>query len=157
MTEDRSGSWRDRHRSLAGQEDAPQEAGLERWDWPFDEPPVAPERWTAEWVGVRLVQAMSVVRRTPGRVGPRAFGNAWPAIVQDFDELVDQERLERAILAKNWRTVEGMLERARAEIADQKARDAREGQRKAARQPPTSIETSLAEDALDRSTGASRC
>jgi hypothetical protein len=143
---DRSGSWRDRHRSLAGQDAAAPEG--DGADWPSEEAAVAPARWTSEWVGVRLVRAMAVVRSAPGRVGPRAFGNAWPAIVQDFEELVDQKRLEQAIEDRNWRTVERMMAAAQSEIAEQKARDEAEEKRKA-RPLPTSTEAALADDILD--------
>jgi hypothetical protein len=67
------GSWRDRHRSYAGRADDPDGGRAE----PYERPPV-PASWTPEYVGWRMVEAMSVVRRTSTRIGPKGFQTLWP-------------------------------------------------------------------------------
>lgn len=66
------------------------------------EPAVVPERWTAEHVGARLVEAMATLDRLPRPRGPRAPGNHWPRHRLEWadqiaqSELPEAERRERA-------------------------------------------------------------
>jgi hypothetical protein len=40
--------------------------------------PYMENRWTADLVGERLIEAYETVKRLPLRTGPEAFGNSWP-------------------------------------------------------------------------------
>jgi hypothetical protein len=59
----------------------------------LDEHPIPPE-WTARHVGVRLIDADRVIRSLPERIGPKSFGRAWPAYVNDEEpeEVADGRR-----------------------------------------------------------------
>jgi hypothetical protein len=50
-----------------------------------------PNEWTPEHVGVRLIEAFEILRRSGGRVGPRQHANGWPAMVHEFADLVDAQ------------------------------------------------------------------
>lgn len=41
-----------------------------------------PTVWTPEAVGQRMIEAASVLRRTGGSVGPKAYGSNWPSILR---------------------------------------------------------------------------
>jgi hypothetical protein len=47
-------------------------------------PDYVPERWDGPHVGVRLVEALRVLRRMPMNGSPREFGNAWPSYGIEF-------------------------------------------------------------------------
>lgn len=53
--------------------------------------PALPAFWTPAHVGLRMVAAFDHVCRNAGRVGPASFGNAWPAMLTEFHELVDPQ------------------------------------------------------------------
>ncbi|MGO4738628.1 hypothetical protein AB4099_18920 [Bosea sp. 2KB_26] len=55
-----------------------------------------PTEWTPEHVGARLIEAFEILSRSGGRVGPGRFGNGWPAMVQEYADLVDQQARELA-------------------------------------------------------------
>lgn len=55
-----------------------------------------PTEWTPEHVGARLVEAFEILSRSGGRVGPGRFGNGWPAMVQEYADMVDQQARELA-------------------------------------------------------------
>lgn len=55
-----------------------------------------PTEWTPEHVGTRMVEAFEILGRSGGRVGPGRFGNGWPAMVQEYADLVDQQARELA-------------------------------------------------------------
>lgn len=69
-----------------------------------------PKVWTAAHAANRLVEAFDVLKRTPGRWGPKMFGNGWPQIVRDFAELIDQDKLDEAIRTGQARTAESLFE-----------------------------------------------
>jgi hypothetical protein len=79
--------------------------------------------WTPERVQARLIEAYDVLRRLPGRLGPKAHGNAWPEFrsvaVYDEHELRDLLALDRmayrAAVAENE-------EVRQARVADQRAK-----------------------------------
>lgn len=50
-----------------------------------------PTRWTPELVEERLVAAFDVMARTPGRIGPRPPGSAWPEYWRERPALVELE------------------------------------------------------------------
>ena len=54
-------------------------------------PIVAPRVWTDTWVGHRMVVAFEISRRSHERLGPSAFGNAWPHYTYDADDLRAQK------------------------------------------------------------------
>lgn len=105
-----------------------------------------PSVWTPAHVQLRLIEAYGVLSRTPDRVGPKMFGSNWPAIVRDFADLVEAEKLEEAIRTKNVRTLQSLLasvDRLAKDVIGQEAQEAadRVGL-------PDSIEASRAEEAL---------
>lgn len=55
-----------------------------------------PTEWTPEHVANRMVEAFEILSRSGGRVGPGRFGNGWPAMVQEYADLVDQQARELA-------------------------------------------------------------
>ena len=55
----------------------------------------APTRWTPAQVQLRLVEAFDVLRRTPMKIGPRGSSGAWPAILIEWEDLVDESTRER--------------------------------------------------------------
>jgi len=103
-----------------------------------------PVTWTPAHVGVRLVEAFEVLRRTPARIRPQAFGNGWPQIVQGVDVYQDamlalatgQKVTARSIMESADRETQTILRR------DTDERLAREAKR------PTAQETSRADEAL---------
>jgi hypothetical protein len=61
------------------------------------DPDGLPSLWTPEHVMVRMVDAYEVLSRSPAKIYPQAFGNAWPTILRDFADLTDtQARRNRA-------------------------------------------------------------
>jgi hypothetical protein len=58
------------------------------------DPDDLPLIWTPEHVMVRLVDAYEVLARAPARIYPKAYGNAWPAILLNDIERRDLERVE---------------------------------------------------------------
>lgn len=50
-----------------------------------------PTIWTPAHVQIRLVAAFDVLRRSAMTIGPREFGTAWPAIVQEIPALAELE------------------------------------------------------------------
>lgn len=53
-----------------------------------------PAIWTPEHVLIRMVDAYEVLSRTPARIYPQAFGNAWPTILLNEMERRDLERVQ---------------------------------------------------------------
>lgn len=49
----------------------------------------APSVWTPELVGLRMIEAYRVLARMPSSWGPRAPRNAWPAVLQEWEDLLD--------------------------------------------------------------------
>lgn len=47
-------------------------------------------QWTADYVDMRLVEAVKVRMRTPDRVGPRAYGTAMPRPRLEMSDLISQ-------------------------------------------------------------------
>ncbi len=47
--------------------------------------------WTPEMVGERMIEAIDVLHRSVGRVGPRRVGNGWPAFVREWEDLLDED------------------------------------------------------------------
>jgi len=47
-------------------------------------PEVIPDRWDGPHLGLRLVEALRVLRRMPMSGTPREFGNAWPSYGIEF-------------------------------------------------------------------------
>lgn len=54
-------------------------------------PQEVPFTWDAGHVAFRLISAFEVLRSMPGRVGPASCGNAWPVMLQEFEDLVDAQ------------------------------------------------------------------
>ena len=52
---------------------------------------VIPIAWVPAHIGVRMIEAFSVLIASVGRVGPRSHSNAWPDMMQEFHELVDAQ------------------------------------------------------------------
>lgn len=50
-----------------------------------------PTEWTPEHVANRMVEAFEVLARSGGRTGPSRETNGWPAMVQEFADLVDAQ------------------------------------------------------------------
>jgi hypothetical protein len=86
-------------------------------------PEYIPPFWTGPHVGLRLVEALRVLRRLPPVRGPRAFGNSWPAwLVEWEDQLaqLEQEQAERDLAERQQnrvRVLPSSIEITRMEIA----------------------------------------
>lgn len=50
-----------------------------------------PTTWTPEHVATRMVEAFEVLSRSGARVGPKQYGNGWPAMVHEFADMVDAQ------------------------------------------------------------------
>ena len=50
-----------------------------------------PTQWTPEHVGKRLTEAFDVLSRYSVRVGPKKYGNGWPAMIHEFSDMVDAQ------------------------------------------------------------------
>ena len=74
-----------------------------------------PKFWTPSQVMVRLVEMFDVIRRTPVRLGPSAFGSNWPMMVRDYYDMLDVKKYAEAILSGSVETVRRMEEDAKAE------------------------------------------
>ena len=53
-----------------------------------------PTRWTPEQVQSRLIEAMVVISKTAGRIGPKQFGAAWPAIMLEFQDYLGYDHVQ---------------------------------------------------------------
>lgn len=75
-------------------------ARLERPWHPLDgvpPPEEIPPRWDAGHVAHRMVKAFEVLQTMPGRIGPRNGGGAWPAILREFSDFLEESvRMQRA-------------------------------------------------------------
>ena len=60
---------------------------------PAGEPPLV---WTPEHVAARMIEAFETLLETSGSVGPRRHANGWPAMLQEFSDLVDEEAMKHA-------------------------------------------------------------
>ena len=59
---------------------------------PFDDRGYSlPTRWTAYHVAKRLFDAYGVVEQITQTPGPRAFGTAWPAMLREWQDLIDAD------------------------------------------------------------------
>ena len=74
-----------------------------------------PKFWTPGHVMVRLTEMFDVIRRTPMRLGPSAFGSNWPQMVRDYSDMLDARKHAEAILSGSVETVRRMEEDAKAE------------------------------------------
>lgn len=83
--------------------------------------------WNHELVGVRLVEAASVVRRTPMRIWPKQFGTAWP----HFEHMTA-----------------GELAEFKRELKEAGQLEAWEREQNRQRIPPSGMEIELCEEAL---------
>jgi hypothetical protein len=61
----------------------------------FD-PAEPPSTWTAEHVAARMVAAFETLLALGVSVGPRQHANGWPAMLQEFSDLVDEEAMANA-------------------------------------------------------------
>lgn len=52
--------------------------------------------WTPAHVRTRMVEAFDVLRRMSGRIGPKAYGSNWPAILRDIADMNDVQAYEQA-------------------------------------------------------------
>ena len=57
-----------------------------------------PTEWTPEWVGIRMIHAVSVTHRSVEAPGPRLPRTSWPAVVSTWADLVD-EGIRDAVIA----------------------------------------------------------
>jgi hypothetical protein len=71
---------------------------------------VVPKVWTPYHVAKRLVVAYDIVEATTSTPGPAAYGNGWPAILREFEDLVDSDAMrhhkvdfEKSILRRRLR------------------------------------------------------
>jgi hypothetical protein len=67
------------------------EPAAQKWnalEGDMDETP--PATWDAGWVAHRMVRAFQVLQSMPGRIGPPAFGSAWPAILREFSDFLEE-------------------------------------------------------------------
>lgn len=62
----------------------------------LDEADAAPTEWTVELVAHRMVEAFETLMRMPSGIGPRMDANGWPAMLQEFSDLVDEEAMTDA-------------------------------------------------------------
>ncbi len=110
---------------------------------------VSPARqiWTSQRVFVRMVEMFDVLRRTPMRIGPKAYGSIWPTMADVLE--VERDLIERAhvdyqaarILQARRRELEG--------IAEARLKQQREQADRLANRPvPAARETSMAEEAM---------
>ncbi|WP_454813795.1 DUF6362 family protein [Labrys neptuniae] len=56
--------------------------------YPFED---QADAWTPELVMERMVEAFETLRRVPASVGPKAFGNGWPAVIHDLADMIHWE------------------------------------------------------------------
>lgn len=106
---------------------------------------VVPTLWTPEYVGRRLIEAFDVLHRSVRNPGPKQFGNGWPSIVQNFEELIDWDAYDRALeQGRSWKA-RHISHAATVEIEAQRARDAEDAKDKPAR--PTGLEIEKADEA----------
>lgn len=54
----------------------------------------APTIWTPAQVNIRLIEAFTVVLKTAGSVGPRQFGNGWPAVLREFEDYIGYDHAQ---------------------------------------------------------------
>jgi hypothetical protein len=59
-------------------------------------PDELPTEWTVPHVAYRMVEAFRTLRKMPSRIGPRSGGNAWPAMLQEFADLIDEDAMANA-------------------------------------------------------------
>ena len=64
-----------------------------------------PTEWTPEHVARRMVEGCRTLLATGSRVGPRGHANGWPAMLQEFADLVDEDATKHAreAFARTWR------------------------------------------------------
>ena len=110
---------------------------------------VVPSIWTPEWVMARLIASMEVVHKTAGRIGPAKVGTAWPSILREWADLVDDVTKERLIYRSS--RMRGRPINWESEVDPQTKRllqdDAEETQRQRGNRP-TSLEIELSDEAM---------
>lgn len=103
--------------------------------------------WSAVLVQVRMVEAFSVLARTPMKIGPRKLGNAWMATVDALEIEPDLVKAARVDIEAHHR-----LAALRAEMegirAAREQHQREQANRDATRPRPTAVEVALADEAL---------
>ena len=59
-------------------------------------PELVPPNWTHTHVGKRLSEAFEILGRMPNTRGPRAFGNAWPGYLVEWEDEIARAAMEAA-------------------------------------------------------------
>ena len=59
-------------------------------------PELVPPNWTDTHVGKRLSEAFEILGRMPNTRGPRAFGNAWPGYLVEWEDEIARAAMEAA-------------------------------------------------------------
>ncbi len=68
---------------------------------------VIPKEWTPAHVLNRLVDAFGVIQRIVAKPGPKAFGTAWPPMMVEFADLLDENARRLALAEKDKEAARG--------------------------------------------------